>query len=286
MNYRSLLFALLLSALTAAAQEWTRFRGPNGSGVSIDTGFPSEFNKKKNLIWRTPVRPGKSSPVLTRRHIFLTALDSGKLFTQCFNRETGKLVWERSVRRARVEPSHTQNHPAAITPVTDGETVYSFFPEYGLVAYDANGKERWRTPLGPFSNENGHSSCPIIAGDNVILIMDQMLGSSIAAFDRRHRRTPVEDSAGGDGRLCHAAAAARSLDGNSVYYLSDYKGFRCIQWQALDPATKRPVGERRTVRQFHNARQLLAAMGDPIGVGLSVTPDKLFFSMVETTGNI
>ena len=65
-------------------------------------------------------------------------------------------MWERSLERARVESSHTLNHPAAITPVTDGETVYSFFPEYGLVAYDVNGKERWRTPLGPFSNENGH----------------------------------------------------------------------------------------------------------------------------------
>jgi outer membrane protein assembly factor BamB len=186
MNCSSRFFALFLLASISTAQEWSRFRGPNGSGVSADTGFPTEFNKSKNLIWRTPVRPGKSSPVLTHRHVFLTAHENGKLFTQCFDRETGKLLWERSVDRARVEPAHTLNHPAAITPVTDGEMVYAFFPEYGLVAYDANGKERWKAPLGPFSNENGHSSCPIIAGDNVILVLDQMLDSRIMAFDRRN----------------------------------------------------------------------------------------------------
>jgi outer membrane protein assembly factor BamB len=200
MNCRHLLFVFFLPALAVTAQEWTRFRGPNGSGISTDTGFPTEFSKSKNLVWRTSVRSGKSSPVLTRRHVFLTALEKGKLFTQCFDRETGKLVWERSVDRARVEPAHTLNHPAAITPVTDRDTVYAFFPEYGLLAYDADGKERWKAPLGPFSNENGHSSCPIVTGENIILVLDQMLGSYIAAFDKRNGelrwKTPREEMDG------------------------------------------------------------------------------------------
>ena len=192
--------AFLLSALAVTPQEWSRFRGPNGSGVATGTGFPTEFNKSKNLVWRTPVRPGKSSPVLTRQHVFLTALENGKLFTQCFDRQTGKLAWERSVDRAREEPTHTLNHPAAITPVTDGETVYVFFPEFGLVAYNADGTERWKAPLGPFSNENGHASCPILAGENVVLVLDQMFGSYIAAFDRRNGeirwKTPREEMDG------------------------------------------------------------------------------------------
>jgi len=96
MKRRPLRIALFFFVSAAGAEEWTRFRGPNGSGVSNDTGFPSEFGKEKNLLWRTPVRSGKSSPVLTRLHIFLTAFENGKLFTQCFDRETGKLLWERS----------------------------------------------------------------------------------------------------------------------------------------------------------------------------------------------
>jgi outer membrane protein assembly factor BamB len=180
--------AVFLLVSAAGAEEWTRFRGPNGSGVSHDTGFPTEFGREKNLLWRTPVRSGKSSPVLTRYHIFLTAFESGKLFTQCFDRETGELLWERSVERPRAESTEALNHPAAITAVTDGENVYSFFMDYGLISYDAEGNVRWKAPLGPFSNSMGHSSSPIIAGDNVILVIDQALDSYIVAFDLRNGR--------------------------------------------------------------------------------------------------
>src|SRR5262245_2319966 len=119
---RPLVLTLLLAASTAG-HDWTRFRGPNGSGVSNDSGFPTEFNQTKNLIWRAPVRPGKSSPILTVRHIFLTGYENGKLYTQAFDRATGKLLWERPVDRLRTEPANSLNHPAAITPVTDGEMV-------------------------------------------------------------------------------------------------------------------------------------------------------------------
>ena len=239
MNCRRVLLAFFLSAAAAAAQEWTRFRGPNGSGISNDAGFPTEFSRAKNLIWRTPLRPGKSSPVLTRTRIFLTAFDKGKLFTQCFDRATGKLLWERSVDRARSEPTHHLNHPAAITPVTDGDAVYAFFPEYGLVAYDLDGKERWKAPLGPFSNENGHSACPIVAGENVILVLDQMIGSYIAAFDRRHGqlrwKTPREEMDGYATPLLYRDAivtASRGVLG--AHGIDD--GKRLWSWRKLSPS--------------------------------------------------
>jgi len=183
MRRRTLRIALFFFVSVAGAEEWARFRGPNGSGVSNDTGFPAEFGKEKNLRWRTPARPGKSSPVLTRNHIFLTAFEKGKLFTQCFDRETGKLMWERWVERPRAESTEGLNHPAAITAVTDGENVYAFFMDFGLISYDGAGKVRWKVPLGPFSNSMGHSASPILAGDSIILVMDQALDSYIAAFD-------------------------------------------------------------------------------------------------------
>lgn len=163
---------------------WTRFRGPNGSGVSRDKGFPTVFGKDKNVRWRTPVRPGKSSPILTRRHIFLTAFDQGKLYTQSFDRTTGKLLWERSLDRPRTEVANRLNHAAAITPVTDGDNVYVFFKDFGFVSYDAAGNLRWKTPVDPFTNTQGLATSPIISGDSVILLADQWENSYIAAFSR------------------------------------------------------------------------------------------------------
>jgi outer membrane protein assembly factor BamB len=182
---RFLLVFLLLASLHAQNSEtWTRFRGPNGSGISNDTGFPTVFGKEKNLLWRTPVRPGKSSPVLTARHIFLTAAADGKLYTQCFDRKSGKLLWERSIERPRTEIANRLNHEAAITPVTDGENVYVFFKDFGFLFYDASGNLRWKAPLGPFTNMMGLSSSPILAGGSVILVADQWERSYIAALDR------------------------------------------------------------------------------------------------------
>jgi outer membrane protein assembly factor BamB len=179
---------LLLLAIVAFAyaEDWSRFRGPNGSGVSKDTGYPAEFGPGKNLVWRTGVRPGKSSPILTSRHIFLTAFDNGRLFTQCLERKTGKLLWERAENRPRAEFGNARNEPAAITPVTDGENVYAFFADFGLISYDSAGKLRWKAPLGPFTNTMGVASSPILAGDSVIVVADQQDDSYIAAYDCRN----------------------------------------------------------------------------------------------------
>jgi outer membrane protein assembly factor BamB len=177
---------LVLLATHAHAEEWTRFRGTNGAGVSTAGEYPSEIGKNKNLVWRTPVHPGKSSPILTARHVFLTGFANGKLYTQCFDRKTGKLLWERSVDKTRDEVANRLNHAAAITPVTDGENVYVMFKDYGFVSYDASGNQRWKAPLAPFKNTMGLGASPILAGNSIVLLADQVEGAFIAAFDKRN----------------------------------------------------------------------------------------------------
>ena len=178
----------IFAAVCALAQgeDWTRFRGANGAGLGSGTGYPSELKKGANVVWRTPVRPGKSSPILTKRHVFLTGSEGGKLYTQCFDRQTGKLVWERSVDKAHDFLANRLNHPAGITPVTDGENVYSFFKDYGFVSYDAQGNVRWKAPMGPFNNTMGLGASPVLAGPNVIVLADQVEGSFLAALDRKN----------------------------------------------------------------------------------------------------
>ena len=163
-------------------EAWSRFRGPNGVGIVPDAGYPIAFGPNRGLKWKVPVRPGKSSPVLSPRHVFLTAFDEGRLFTQCFDRATGTLLWEQSEAPARHEVAHSLNEPAAATPVTDGENLYVFFRDFGIVSYDTTGKVRWKREMGPFHNRMGAVASPIVVGGSLVMVLDQIERSSIVAL--------------------------------------------------------------------------------------------------------
>ena len=87
---------LLLSVAAAAQQDkiyWNQFRGPNGQGVAQSDLIPFHFGPDTNVLWRTTVPPGHSSPVIWDNHIFFTASDPvnpKELVTLAINREKGK----------------------------------------------------------------------------------------------------------------------------------------------------------------------------------------------------
>jgi len=166
-----------------AAADWPQFRGPNGSGVSPSTNLPDRFDAQNNAVWKTTLPPGHSSPVFTAGHIFVTAFDGKKLLTICLDRGTGKVLWRRESPREREESFQPTNGPASPSPVTDGANVYVFFGDFGLLSYSPDGNERWRLPLGPFNNPNGHGSSPILADGRLVLICDQDGGSYLIAVD-------------------------------------------------------------------------------------------------------
>ena len=55
-----------------------------------------------------------------------------------------------------------------------------------------------------------------------------------------------------------------SPDGNTLYFLSEHDGFRCIRAQRLDPVSKRPVGPPLDIYHSHHARLSLMNIIDPI----------------------
>ncbi len=158
--------------------------GPNGSGVGETTGLPLEFGPDKNVIWKKAIPIGYSSPVLIQNYIFLTACENEKLLTLCLDRKTGDRLWQKEAPRPRKEKLDFRNNPASPSPATDGENVYVFFPDFGLLGYDFEGEELWRLPLGPFNNEYGMGASPIVTGNKVILVCDQSTDSFIIAVDK------------------------------------------------------------------------------------------------------
>src|SRR5882724_11927733 len=179
---RILLYPLIAFALFGA--DWPQLRGPNGSGLCASCGqLPTEFGPQKNVLWKTELPVGKSSPVLVGDRIFLTAAEGDDLITMCLSRSTGKVQWRRSVRAARREAQNALNHRAAPTAVTDGKRVFVFFADFGLVAYDLAGKQRWQLPLGPFNSQHGVVASPVYADGRVILVCDPDTDAYIIAVD-------------------------------------------------------------------------------------------------------
>jgi len=180
--------ALTASLAARADPDWSRFRGPNGSGISTATNVPTEFGPQKNLLWRLPLPNGHSSPILQGDRLYLTAFRAETLVTLAVDRNSGKILWERSAPQVKTKVVDKRNNPASPSPAVEADGIYVFFPDYGLIAYDRAGKERWNMPLGPFNNIYGMGASPVIVGDLVILACDQSLGSYIMAVNKRTGR--------------------------------------------------------------------------------------------------
>ena len=88
----SLVLLLLLPCFEATAREWTRFRGPNGSGISPATNIPLKWTVD-DYNWQVdlPVK-GSSSPVLWGKQIFLMGEDAerAQLSVLCIDANKGR----------------------------------------------------------------------------------------------------------------------------------------------------------------------------------------------------
>jgi outer membrane protein assembly factor BamB len=186
MNYRGAIWVLSFLLIEAghANGQWTRFRGPNGSGIDSGVGYPVDFSPSKNVVWKTSVPFGQSSPIVVGNRVFLTASAGDRLLTICIDARNGRELWRREIRSQHPQKTYKANDPASPTPTADDSGVFVFFPEFGLIAYTVEGRERWRYALGPFKNFYGMATSPIVAGDLVVLVYDQQAGSFVIALDR------------------------------------------------------------------------------------------------------
>src|ERR1700704_4839254 len=99
MNFIVGLVALGLSLTTfpLEAQEWTRFRGPNGTGISHAKTIPTKITDA-DVHWKVELPgTGHSSPVLWGDRTFLTSTGdkSGGISVLCLGAKDGKLLWRR-----------------------------------------------------------------------------------------------------------------------------------------------------------------------------------------------
>ena len=101
-----LLLSLLLTCIDSLAQEWTRFRGPNGSGISATINFPLKWTVN-DYNWQIDLpMMGSSSPVLWGKRLYLMGdhADNLQRSLLCINTDSGRILWRRDypVKRHRL----------------------------------------------------------------------------------------------------------------------------------------------------------------------------------------
>jgi outer membrane protein assembly factor BamB len=206
--------------VAAKGANWAQWRGPEGSGVSSETGVPTEWSATRNVLWKTPI-PGRghSSPIIWGKRVFLTTAIEGavvpgahsvkhiiegqeflhpdsvgadKLHTfkvLCLDRDTGKILWERTAYVGTpYDNRHRRSSYASPTPTTDGKLVYAYFGTEGLYAYDFDGKLAWKQSLGKIGTLGmGVGTSPVLYENLLILQADEEIGehSAIVALDKR-----------------------------------------------------------------------------------------------------
>ncbi|RTZ65942.1 MAG: hypothetical protein DSZ35_08445 [Verrucomicrobia bacterium] len=169
------------------AQEWTRFRGPNGTGISLAKGIPSKFTLA-DAYWRVALKgEGHSSPVLWGDRVFVTGSDARKesFIVQCLNVADGLEVWSMT-RPQKPYRIHKFNHLASSSPATDGKRLVVLVSEPGahtVFALDMDGKKLWERTFETIISNHGSGVSPIFHGDKVVLAGDEENQSFLAALD-------------------------------------------------------------------------------------------------------
>jgi outer membrane protein assembly factor BamB len=170
-------------------QHWGQFRGPNGGVSTENKPLPVTFNENTNLIWKTPLGHGHSSPCVWGDRIFLTAIANNELETHCIDKHTGKTLWKKAAWYEFIERVHRVNSPASPTPVTDGKRVYVYFGSSGLLCYDFEGNEVWSRIMRTPPNLYGTSSSLLLAKGRLIFLDDNQRNSSLEAINPENGKT-------------------------------------------------------------------------------------------------
>lgn len=170
------LAASCLLAISSEAQEWTRFRGENGSGEGKAKNLPAKITVADfNWIVELP-GTGHSSPVLWGDDLFLTITDKSdkERHLLCYNEASGKLKWKWSVP-FQSHHQHRFNNFSSSTPVVDGKRIYLFWGSGDhtvAVAVNHSGKQVWRTEFPGFTSDHGTATSPILV-DGLVIIQSE-----------------------------------------------------------------------------------------------------------------
>ncbi len=175
-------------AVSARAENWPNWRGPEGTGVSHESNVPLEWGPDKNVRWKVKLpEPGNSTPITWGTRLFLTQplVKENRRLLMCFDRNAGRLLWQAGTTYDAAEPTHPTNFLCSASPVTDGQRVIAWFGSAGVFCYDMDGQELWHRDLGIQEHEWGYAASPVIHGELCFLNFGPGKREFVVALNKR-----------------------------------------------------------------------------------------------------
>src|SRR5688572_16028317 len=147
---RALLILLASGTTFAVAQDWSRFRGPNGTGVSDSKDIPVAWTEK-DFKWRVPIAGhSHSTPVLWGDKLFVQSAtkDEGReRMLLCLSKTDGKELWSKKLTLPTHKPGNRNSGYANSSPAVDADRVYACFVSADQFLVSAFDQDRKSTRL-------------------------------------------------------------------------------------------------------------------------------------------
>jgi outer membrane protein assembly factor BamB len=170
-----------------AKTNWPSLRGPGGTGVAHFTNAPIHWNiaTGEGVLWKTEIPiHGFNSPIVWGSRIFMSGSDDEGQEVFCFDADTGKQLWTKTVKTSAEPPEVSEDTGyAAPTMATDGRRVFAIFATGELAAFDFDGNPVWQKNLGVPENPYGMGSSLITDGERLFVQYDHQDAQKVMAFD-------------------------------------------------------------------------------------------------------
>ena len=166
----SLALWLITGAGSSMAADWSRWRGPNGDGISREKDWnPKSLAGGAKTLWAVDVGEGYAAASVSGKRVFTMGNIDDQDRVCCLDADTGKEIWHRTYACKKGD------HPGPrATPVLDGDRLYTLSREGDVYCLNsADGKVLWQKNIMQGTGvENigwGLSSSPVVAGDLVLV---------------------------------------------------------------------------------------------------------------------
>ena len=147
----------------------------DGSGKFLSANPVTGWKPGKNVLWKSAVGPGHSSPIVVGRRLLITSEPD---LLVCLDVETGRELWRKAHKLAAVSDEaaekgarhSSQYGDANPTAVSDGKCVWIFLGT-GLVAcHDLEGRSRWMNWYDLRQTTSyGRTASPLLVADRLLV---------------------------------------------------------------------------------------------------------------------